>query len=200
MTPIHGSERLIVVVGPSGAGKDSVLRAWRERLAAALAPVHFAQRVVTRPRDGSEAHEPVDEGEFARLRDAGELTTWWQANGLQYGLRREQFAPLAQGRWVVMNGSRMHLPVLRTQAPQLRAIEITADDSVRAERLVQRAREDEAAVRRRLRRHAMADAALVIHNNGPLVAAVDALHRWWLTHGFLRQAEDGRKDRPSPNG
>jgi ribose 1,5-bisphosphokinase len=71
---IAGARRLIVVVGPSGAGKDSVLRAWRQAPGAA-APV-FAQRVITRAPDDTEAHEAVTGGDFTGLRSRGLLATW----------------------------------------------------------------------------------------------------------------------------
>jgi ribose 1,5-bisphosphokinase len=89
---IAGARRLIVVVGPSGAGKDSVLRGWR---AAPDAP-HFAQRVITRAPDATESHEAVVPGDFAGLRAQGLLATWWRAHGLDYGVRRAQLEPLAQ--------------------------------------------------------------------------------------------------------
>jgi ribose 1,5-bisphosphokinase PhnN len=112
---IPGSERLLVVVGPSGAGKDSVLAAWRHRLGAF--PVHFAQRVISRQADANEQHEPISACDFARAVAAGELATWWHAHGLSYGLRWRELSPMAQARWVVVNGSREHLPALRRQGP-----------------------------------------------------------------------------------
>jgi len=180
LAPIAGSERLIVVVGPSGAGKDSVLRAWR----AALGPdaPGVAQRVITRAPDANEAHEAVTSDDFAGLRAQGLLATWWQAHGLDYGVRRREFDALADGRWLVLNGSRAHLPVLRAQAPGLRIVEVSAPAPVLAARLAARAREGPAARELRLVRasaHA-SEADLVLVNDGPLQRSVDGLVQWWL--------------------
>ena len=58
IVPIAQSERLLAVVGPSGAGKDSVLAAWRalqqQQQATPHAPAalpHYARRVITRAAD-----------------------------------------------------------------------------------------------------------------------------------------------------
>lgn len=177
---IVGGERLIVVVGPSGAGKDSVLRGWRAALGAD-AP-GFARRVITRAPDASEAHEAVTPGDFAGLRAQGLLATWWQAHGLDYGVRPCEFEALADGRWVVLNGSRAHLPVLRAQAPGLRIVEVSAPAHVLAQRLATRAREDPQARERRLARasaHAT-EADLVLVNDGALQQSVHGLVQWWL--------------------
>ena len=176
-TPIPHSERLLVVVGPSGAGKDSVLRAWRERVQGRR--VHFARRIITRPPEASEAHESVSEGEFGAMRAKGHLATWWHANGLLYGVGWSELEPLRHGRWVVLNGSRAHLPVLRGQAPRMHAVEITASTAVRAQRLEARGREDSTGIARRLGRELPADVALSLHNDDSLEATVDALHAWW---------------------
>ena len=174
---IAGARRLIVVVGPSGAGKDSVLRAWR---AATDAP-HFAQRVITRAPDATEAHEAISPVDFAGMRSTGLLATWWQAHGLDYGVRRSQLDPLAQGRWVVMNGSRAHLPALRAQAPGLRVVALSAPAHVLAQRLAVRAREDQATRVGRLARSvvAPADADLELVNDGELQRSVATLLQWW---------------------
>jgi len=179
---LPNSDRLIVVVGPSGAGKDSVLSAWRRRLPPDVAP-SLVRRVITRaPDPQGEDHEPVGEAEFARLRVSDALVFWWQAHGLHYGVRHGALAPLAEGRWVVMNGSRGHLPALRRRAPRAHVVEITAPAHVLAERLVLRQREDAQAVAARLARDVAASgAALVVDNSGGLDAAADQLDRWWRT-------------------
>ena len=118
------------------------------------------------------------------MRALGLLATWWQAHGLDYGVRRTQLAPLAHGRWVVLNGSRAHLPALRVQAPGLRVVEVSAPAHVLAQRLAARAREDASARDKRLARAvdmpAPADLSLV--NDEELQHSVDALVRWW--HGL----------------
>ena len=196
---IVGSERLVVVVGPSGAGKDSVLRGWRAALGAD-APV-FAQRVITRAPDANESHEAVTLADFTGLRAQGLLATWWQAHELHYGVRWREFDALADGRWVVLNGSRAHLPTLREQAPRLRIVEVSAPTHVLAERLATRAREDGAALRRRLDRVTALseDADLKLVNDGALHRTVDRLVGWWrelndgLNLGVTEQAPGDRR-------
>ena len=179
LPPIAGARRLVVVVGPSGAGKDSVLRAWRDA-PGPEAPA-FAQRVITRAPDITEAHEAVMPDDFAGMRSRGLLATWWRAHGLDYGVRWSQLEPLAAGRWVVLNGSRLHLPALRAQAPGLRVVEVSAPAQVRAQRLAARAREDATAREGRLVREiaGTVDADLALVNDGELRHSVDALLRWW---------------------
>jgi phosphonate metabolism protein PhnN/1,5-bisphosphokinase (PRPP-forming) len=175
-------DRLIVVVGPSGAGKDTLLKRWRERLGP-QAPVHFVQRLITRPADPlGEAHEPVTHEQLAALRHAGALAFEWQAHGLAYAVRREALQPLAQGAWLVLNGSREHLAVLRAQAPGCRVVEVTAPPELLRHRLQARAREADAAVRQRLQRAAPpVQADLTLINDGHPAECVHALHAWWLT-------------------
>ncbi|THF59239.1 phosphonate metabolism protein/1,5-bisphosphokinase (PRPP-forming) PhnN [Pseudothauera rhizosphaerae] len=183
--PIAHSERLIAVVGPSGAGKDSVLEAWRTLIARerSQAMPHYAKRVITRAADaGGEAHEAVDPATFHRLREVGSFAIHWQAHGLHYGVRSESIAALQEGRWVVVNTSRAHLPVLREAAPGVRVVEITAPCEVLARRLAERAREDVVAMQQRLQRAGIGvQADLVVHNVGDVGDAARQLHEWWLT-------------------
>lgn len=184
--PIAHGERLLAVVGPSGAGKDSVLKAWRGLLLQAypaLAPrLHHAQRVITRPADPhGEVHEPIDEPGFHALHASGALALHWHAHGLHYGVRRPALAPLQAGHWVVLNASREHLPRLRAAAPAVRVVEITAPPAVLAQRLAARSRENAAAVQARLARHALpAGAELVVNNTGDVRAAALRLNAWWM--------------------
>lgn len=183
MTPMdrEPSSHLIVVVGPSGAGKDTVLQGWRSRLPAGTS-VHFVRRVITRSADPlGENHEPVSEVSFAQLLADAALAFHWQAHGLRYGVRSEALAPLARNEWVVLNGSREYLPLMRQQAPALRVVEITAPHAVLAQRLQDRSREAAPALQERLSREVpAAHADLTLVNDGQPGECAEALHRWWL--------------------
>ena len=77
---------MYLVVGPSGAGKDTLLDGARQALAGDARYV-FARRAITRPADaGGEEHDSVTSDEFARRRERGDFMVSWSAHGLDYGL------------------------------------------------------------------------------------------------------------------
>ena len=68
---------LFLVVGPSGAGKDTLLDGARQAIAGDDTYV-FARRTITRPEDaGGEAHEAVDVSEFEHRIEAGGFLAHW---------------------------------------------------------------------------------------------------------------------------
>jgi len=138
---------LVLVVGPSGAGKDTLLDA--ARLALAGDPrLRFVRRTITRPAGvGGEAHQPVTEAEFAALRFA----LSWEAHGLRYGIPADIDADLAAGRVVVASVSRTVIAEAAQRFP-VRVIEITAPPDLRAKRLAERGREATPDVAARLAR------------------------------------------------
>lgn len=146
------SRRLIYVMGPSGAGKDSVL-GWLRGALPPGSPVAWARRTITRAADaGGETHEPVDAAEFEALHAAGEFAMAWQANGLRYGIRRDQLAPAQQGRWVWVNGSRAYLDEALQRHPGMTVVHITAPAAVLEQRLLARGRETPEQIRARVAR------------------------------------------------
>lgn len=167
------NRRLVYVIGPSGAGKDSLLAWLRARLAPTL-PVYWARRTVSRPAQaGGEAHESVDEPTFEQLRRQQAFALHWQANALHYGVRHGELAPLTGGHWVMLNGSRAYLPQARAHYPGLTVLHITASADTLRQRLLARGRETaevvEARVRRALEHHLPAAAdVLEVRNDGTL--------------------------------
>lgn len=165
--------RLIVVVGPSGAGKDSLL-GWLRAHWPATRPVHWVRRTITRPAQaGGEDHESLDEAAFAAIHQAGGFVLHWQANGLHYGIRQQELLPLAKGQWVMLNGSRAHLQECAQAFPGMTVLLITADAEVLRRRLLSRGRESEAAIEARLQRavHVQVPAGcslLAVRNNSSL--------------------------------
>jgi len=178
---IPHSERLLVVVGPSGAGKDTVMAAWQHAAAQAGHAMYIAQRVITRPaRAGGEAHEALDPAQWQAACAAGEFVLHWHAHGLAYGVRARAFAALETGT-VLLNGSRAALHAIRARAPHCRVVQITASAQVLAHRLQARGREDAQAMAERLRRGPAVQADISVTNDGALADTVAALMRWWET-------------------
>lgn len=144
--------RLIYVVGPSGAGKDSLVQ-WLRAQLPADSPIHWARRTITRPADaGGEDHESVDEWTFDQLQRSGQFALHWQANGLRYGIRRSELEPLARAQWVFLNGSRAELENTAAQYPGLTFLHITAPPDVLRHRLLSRGRETTEAIASRMQR------------------------------------------------
>lgn len=141
----------IFVVGPSGAGKDSLIDAARKRLSPES--FVFARRTITR-RAGApgEAHDACTQEEFAQLEAAGKFLITWNAHGLHYGLPSSLLDELAAGRSVIANGSRNMIATLAAHVPSLLVVEVTAPAHVLFERLHGRGRETADDVARRLQR------------------------------------------------
>ncbi|MEM8754767.1 MAG: phosphonate metabolism protein/1,5-bisphosphokinase (PRPP-forming) PhnN [Pseudomonadota bacterium] len=145
------SGRIFAVVGPSGAGKDTLMAA-----AKAMRPdLVWARRAITRPEEaGGEPFEGVSEAEFGGRRAAGGFAVWWEAHGLLYGVPASIRDDLAEGRTVMFNGSRAALPEARAAFPDLVFVLVTAPQAALARRLAERGRETAEEIDRRLARAA----------------------------------------------
>lgn len=164
--------RLVLVVGPSGVGKDSVLDAAR-RLLRGRADVVFPRRVVTRaPGLGGEDYRAVTEAEFAAMADDGAFALHWPAHGLLYGIPVSIDADLRAGHQVVINVSRAIIDEARRRYPGLMVIVITAGADVLRQRLQARGRESAEEIEQRLARAASFDLAgddvVILRNDGAL--------------------------------
>jgi ribose 1,5-bisphosphokinase len=138
---------LLLVVGPSGAGKDTVLSLARAELADDPR-FRFVRRVITRPADaGGEDHEAVSEAEFAKR----SFVLRWQVHGLHYGIPLNIIEDLRRGIVVVANVSRSVVTEVAERFPS-RVIRITAPPAILAQRLAARGREKPEDVANRLAR------------------------------------------------
>ena len=146
-----GPGAFVAVTGASGVGKDAVLAAARTATVRSDR-VHFPTRVITRCRGGGEESTPMAESEFAAARAAGDFAVWWQAHGLSYAIPVSADAAVLDGRIVVANVSRGVLHTLEQRYERLVVVSVTVSDTVRAQRLRARGREDGEAVGRRLSR------------------------------------------------
>ncbi|WP_234901835.1 phosphonate metabolism protein/1,5-bisphosphokinase (PRPP-forming) PhnN [Agrobacterium rubi] len=143
---------MIVVVGPSGAGKDTLMQFAAAQLGE-TDKLHFVRRVITRDRDaGGEDHDAVNQDEFDRRQQAGDFCVSWQAHGLSYGIPVSVLDSLNQGKILIANGSRSALAHFKATFPCLKVINIVATPEVLAQRLESRGRESREDILRRLQR------------------------------------------------
>jgi phosphonate metabolism protein PhnN/1,5-bisphosphokinase (PRPP-forming) len=171
---------LVLVVGPSGAGKDSVMQMARAQLGEDPRYV-FAARMITRPANaGGEMHQPIGQDEFDRLEQAGGFLLSWRAHGLCYGLPAALADDLKAGRIVVANVSRTVIDQARSLFPgRVRVVAVTAARDVLAERLAKRGRESQEEILERLARTPVffvgGPGVWELKNEGPLKEAGQAL-------------------------
>ena len=183
MSPERRPGVLVAVVGPSGAGKDTLMSA-AARHPALGGHVRFARRIVTRRAvAASEDHDSLDEAGFARAEAEGAFALVWAAHGLRYALPRSAALEVADGLTVVANLSRRALGDAASAFGRLRIVEVTARPEVLLARLVARGREGEGAIRARLERQApvvvpeAAESHLLLDNSGDVGSATDRLVR-----------------------
>jgi ribose 1,5-bisphosphokinase len=167
---------LFYVIGPSGAGKDSVI-AWA-RTASDPARIAFAHRYITRPATiDAENHVALSVDEFEARRRHGWFALSWQSHGLSYGIGCEIDLWRAEGVGVVINGSRAHLAEAAARYPELRPVLVSAPADIREARLRARRREMGAALVERLNGNVAIDhpQLAIIDNGGALDTAGQAL-------------------------
>jgi ribose 1,5-bisphosphokinase len=152
-----GPGRLIVVTGPSGAGKDTLIGLARTACADARNIV-FPRRVVTREASAFEDNEQISLEAFRQARTRGDFTVQWEAHGHCYALPRAIDDDVRAGRTVVANVSRTVVDAMRCAYVNVTVVLITAPSDVLAERLAARKRSSDGQIEYRLSR-AVDDAA-----------------------------------------
>jgi len=175
---VIGPGRLILVLGPSGAGKDTLIGG--ARAAAGGDPrLVFPRRVVTRPASDAEDHETMDARTFERAVARGGFALWWRAHGNGYGIRSSMDDDIRLGRTVVCNVSRTIVGVARERYSWVTVAAVTAPQQVLRSRLASRQRSTDGEIARRLERSTQVDhlfeADFVIRNVGRPEAGIRRL-------------------------
>jgi ribose 1,5-bisphosphokinase len=177
MNPI-GPGRLVVVIGPSGAGKDTLIARARARLDGHRTIV-FPRRIVTRAASDAEDHDTVSDDDFAAGAQGGAFAFWWEAHGLKYALPAAIDDDIRAGRTVVCNVSRGIVAALRCRYAQVAAVLVTAPAEVLRVRLAARSRASDGDIVRRIARAAPSEIDIspdhVIENVGDIEEAAARL-------------------------
>jgi ribose 1,5-bisphosphokinase len=146
-----GPGRLVLVVGPSGAGKDTLINLARAACAGDSGIV-FPRRVVTREASSSEDNEQLAPDAFRQALARGDFAMHWEAHGHRYGLPRALADDVRAGRTVVVNVSRTVIDTMRRTYADVVVVLVTAPPDVLAQRLAMRARGSDGQIETRLSR------------------------------------------------
>jgi ribose 1,5-bisphosphokinase len=172
--------RLLYFVGPSGAGKDTLINCLRETPSLS-SKIFFVKRQVDRPIHDSSALDVYLSPEgFAKALEHNELAMYWQANNHQYGILASDLSDARQLPVTIINGSRAYAAKLEQSFPGARVVLITADQSIIEKRLLDRNRENSVQIQSRLERSRLLEDhdhfyAKVILNNSSINDALKIL-------------------------
>jgi ribose 1,5-bisphosphokinase len=150
-TAAIGPGRLVLLVGPSGAGKDTLL-GLAKAACADDRNIVFPRRVITREASASEENEEVSIGTFQEALVRGEYAMHWEAHGHCYALPRAIDNDIRAGRTIVANVSRTVIGAMRRAYADVVVVSVTAPPNVLAERIAMRSRGSDGRIENRLRR------------------------------------------------
>ncbi len=168
---------LILVVGPSGVGKDTLLDGAKHTLDRAR--FAFPKRVITRSESaGCEDHESTTPAAFARQQAEGAFALSWSAHGHSYGVPKAIHDELTAGRHVVVNVSRAVIDEARQRFSRVGVVSISAPRESLKARLEERGRESRQDVANRLDR---ANAVTVTGDN-----VIDVVNDGSVEQGIAR--------------
>jgi len=146
-----GPGRLVLVVGPSGAGKDTLLGLAKAALADDRTIV-FVRRIVTREASAFEDNEQVSPEAFRQALAQDAYAMHWEAHGHCYALPRAIDDEIRAGHTSIANVSRTVIGAARRAYADVAVVSITAPPQVLAERLAMRARGSDGKIEQRLGR------------------------------------------------
>ena len=167
----------VCIVGPSGAGKDTLIDGARRRLRGDERFL-FPRRIVTRSASHAEDHDTITMEDFRALELGNRFSLSWTAHGLGYGLPGDVTDAVANGGVVVCNISRSVVDHARKRFSLVRVVLVTAPREELHARLLARGREEREDLSRRLERDSSESNLppdLTITNVGPVESNVEIL-------------------------
>lgn len=172
--------KLVIFVGSSGSGKDSLIYASFKRLSDEYIPVHRVRRWITRPNHHSERFNSVSKTVFLSAVKNNQFALWWSIYDTYYGVEKAEIDPhLIEGKLVLVNLSRTMCTKALELYPDAIIILVRVPVYIAEKRIHKRDREDGKNLEARLRRlHAKVNIPfpeLLLQNDGTLDASTEVL-------------------------
>ena len=175
--------KIFYLVGASGAGKDTMLNAYKQRAISQQEKIIIAHRYITRIHTDATQDEnfiSLSNEEFIFRKNNQLFALNWQANNCCYGVGIEIDAWLNSGLSIIVNGSRSYLPAGQKKYPKsLVTVMVDVSENILRQRLLKRQRESLQEIDARINRHRQLkntiDVDEVIKNSTSVSDAVDSL-------------------------
>ncbi len=171
------SGTLFLVVGNSGSGKDSIIKAVLERYPSDLKSIRLTQRYITRPPSEDEDNISISPEEFREMSKQGKFALEWHIYGLDYGVPIEIDSWLKKGHPVLVNVSRTIVKKACEIYRNLKIIFIEVPFEITLKRLKARARESgkrlEERIERAKKNQKFSDADFIVDNSEELENAIN---------------------------
>jgi phosphonate metabolism protein PhnN/1,5-bisphosphokinase (PRPP-forming) len=171
---------LVIFIGSSGSGKDSLIHTSYERLLAENIPIHRVKRWITRPSHHSERFHSVSQKTFHRAIENKTFLLWWHIYSTFYGIPQFEIFPyLSKGKIVLVNLSRAMCTKALELVPKAKIVLIKVPSNLAEERIKRRSREKGKDLEARLKRlHENIEIPfpeLVLYNDGTLDTSTEIL-------------------------
>ena len=169
--------KLVLVVGNSGSGKDSIMKGVKERYPSDLISLYLTQRYITRPYSDTEDNIAVTPEDFKIMSLQGEFVLEWHIYGLDYGVPIEIYEWLKKVHPVLVNVSRSIIKKARKIYQNIVVVFIDVPFEITLKRVKERARESGVRLEERILRarqnQYIPDADFVVDNSGDLEDAIN---------------------------
>ncbi len=136
--------KIILIVGPSGVGKDTLIKETKKY----LSEVNFVNRYITRKPDLNESNYYLDSYAFELLKHNSFFISTWQAHNYYYGIAKNSI----ESGLNIISISRSKIKDFENIYDKVYTININVPKEILKKRLLLRARESEEEIDLRLKR------------------------------------------------
>jgi ribose 1,5-bisphosphokinase len=176
---------LILVVGNSGSGKDSIISGAVNGYPKELKEIKLTKRYITRPPSEFENNYSISFDEFKLKEEQGEFALKWKIYGLNYGVPVEIDKWLEKGHPVLVNVSRMIIGEAREIYENIKVIFIEVPLEITIKRIKNRGRESGQLLKQRIERasanQTMPGADFIVDNSKELDKAIEDFLKYLIT-------------------
>jgi ribose 1,5-bisphosphokinase len=154
---MQAQTKIFYLVGASGAGKDTMLNAYKQQAISQKEKIIIAHRYITRANTATAHGEnfiSLSNEEFIFRKNNQLFALNWQANNCCYGVGIEIDAWLKKGLSIIVNGSRSYLLEAQKKYPEnMVTIMVDVSEDILRQRLLKRQRESIEEIDARIHRH-----------------------------------------------